>query len=121
MKYKTLALKQIDPTTFQYSINAPLTTLSPILSFDESILHIKYDQEFDYALSCVKNKQILNNGFLVEIKENQTLEEWAPILSLTFILEYYKKYQSLPPILMSVDQETQSKYTQEQLIRNLFQ
>ena len=121
MKYKTLVLKQMDSTTYQYSINAPLTTLSPILSFDEKILHSKYDQEFDYALACAKNKQILNNGFLLEIKENQTLDKWAPILSLSFILEYYKNYQSLPPILMSVDLETQSKYTQEQLIRNLFQ
>lgn len=121
MKYKTLVLKQIDSTTYQYSINAPLTTLSPILSFDENILHSKYDQEFDYALSCVKNKQVLNNGFLLKEKENQTLEEWAPIFSLTLILEYYKNYKNLPPILMSVDQEIQSKYNQDQLIRNLFQ
>lgn len=121
MKYKTLVGKQIDKTTYQYSLNQPLNHLSPILSFDASILSKNYDQELDYALEMIRQKKVLKDGFLLETKENQTLEEWAPILFLSMILEYYKTYKRLPPILMSVDKEMQSKYSQEQLIRNLFQ
>ena len=42
MKYKTLVMKQIDQQTYQYSMNAPLDNLSPILSFDEEILKVNF-------------------------------------------------------------------------------
>ena len=50
-----------------------------------------------------------------------TLQEWAPFLALSLVLQYYKSFKNLPPILMSVDKEMQEKYSQEELIRNLFQ
>ena len=121
MKYKTLVMKQIDKHTYQYSMNAPLDNLSPILSFDEKILKVNYDNELEYALNCAKRKEILKDGFLLEPKENMTLQEWAPFLALSLVLQYYKSFKNLPPILMSVDKEMQEKYSQEELIRNLFQ
>lgn len=121
MKYKTLVMKQIDKHTYQYSMNAPLDNLSPILSFDEEILKVNFDNELEYALNCAKRKEILKDGFLLEPKENMTLQEWAPFFALSLILQYYKSYRNLPPILMSVDKEMQEKYSQEELIRSLFQ
>ena len=121
MKYKTLVIKQIDGHTYQYSMNAPLDNLSPILSFDEKILKVNYDNEIEYGLDCAKRKEILKDGFLLEPKENMTLTEWAPFFALSLILQYYKAFRKLPPILMSVDKEMQEKYSQEELIRNLFQ
>lgn len=121
MKYKTLVMKQIDTHTYQYSMNAPLDNLSPILSFDEEILKVNFDNELEYALNCAKRKEILKDGFLLEPKENMTLQEWAPFLALSLVLQYYKSFKNLPPILMSVDKEMQEKYSQEELIRNLFQ
>ena len=121
MKYKTLVMKQIDGHTYQYSMNAPLDNLSPILSFDEEILKVNFDNELEYALNCAKRKEILKDGFLLEPKENMTLQEWAPFLALSLVLQYYKSYRQLPTVLMSVDKETQEKYSQEELIRNLFQ
>ena len=121
MKYKTLVMKQIDKHTYQYSMNAPLDNLSPILSFDEEILKVNFDNELEYALNCAKRKEILKDGFLLEPKENMTLQEWAPFLALSLVLQYYKSFKNLPPILTSVDKEMQEKYSQEELIRNLFQ
>lgn len=121
MKYKTLVMKQIDKHTYQYSMNAPLDNLSPILSFDEEILKVNFGNELEYALNCAKRKEVLEDGFLLEPKENMTLIEWAPFFVLSFILQYYKSFRNLPPILMSVDKEMQEKYSQEELIRNLFQ
>lgn len=121
MKYKTLVMKQIDGHTYQYSMNAPLDNLSPILSFDEEILKVNFGNELEYALNCAKRKEVLKDGFLLEPKENMTLSEWAPFFTLSLILQYYKSYRNLPPILMSVDKETQERYSQEELIRNLFQ
>ena len=121
MKYKTLVMKQIDGHTYQYSMNAPLDNLSPILSFDEEILKVNFDNELEYALNCAKRKEILKDGFLLEPKENMTLQEWAPFLALSLVLQYYKSFKNLPPILMSVDKEMQEKYSQKELIRNLFQ
>ena len=117
MKYKTLVMKQIDQHTYQYSMNAPLDHLSPILSFDEEILEVNYGNELEYAL----NSNVLKDGFPLEPKDNMTLTEWAPFFVLSFILQYYKSFRKLPPILMSVDKEMQEKYSQEELIRNLFQ
>lgn len=121
MKYKTLVMKQIDGHTYQYSMNAPLDNLSPILSFDEEILKVNYGNEIEYGLNCAKRKEVLKDGFLLEPKDNMTLTEWAPFFALSLILQYYKSYRNLPPILMSVDKEMQEKYSQEELIRNLFQ
>ena len=121
MKYKTLVMKQIDGHTYQYSMNAPLDNLSPILSFDKEILKVNYGNEIEYGLNCAKRKEVLKDGFLLEPKENMTLTEWAPFFALSLILQYYKSYRNLPPILMSVDKETQERYSQEELIRNLFQ
>ena len=121
MKYKTLVMKQIDGHTYQYSMNAPLDNLSPILSFDEEILKVNYGNEIEYGLDCAKRKEILKDGFLLEPKENMTLQEWAPFLALSLVLQYYKSFKNLPPILMSVDKEMQEKYSQKELIRNLFQ
>lgn len=121
MKYKTLVIKQIDRYTYQYSMNAPLDNLSPILSFDKEILKVNFGNELEYALNCAKRKEVLKDGFLLEPKENMTLSEWAPFFTLSLILQYYKSYRNLPPILMSVDKEMQEKYSQEELIRNLFQ
>ena len=42
MNYKTLVMKQIDKHTYQYSMNAPLDNLSPILSFDVEMLIVNY-------------------------------------------------------------------------------
>lgn len=117
MKYKTLVMKQIDRHTYQYSMNAPLDNLSPILSFDEEMLNVNYGNELEYALNC----KVLKDGFLLEPKDNMTLQEWAPFLALSLVLQYYKSFRNLPPILMSVDKEMQKKYSQEELIRNLFQ
>ena len=117
MKYKTLVIKQIDRHTYQYSMNAPLDNLSPILSFDEEMLNVNYGNELEYALNC----KVLKDGFLLEPKDNMTLQEWAPFLALSLVLQYYKSFRNLPPILMSVDKEMQKKYSQEELIRNLFQ
>ena len=50
-----------------------------------------------------------------------TLNEWVPFFVLSLILQYYKSFRKLPPVLMSVDAKTQEKYSQEELIRNLFQ
>ena len=119
MNYKTLVMKQIDKHTYQYSMNAPLDNLSPILSFDEEMLN--YGNELEYALNCAKRREVLKDGFLLEPKDNMTLTEWAPFLALSLVLQYYKSYRNLPPILMSVDKEMQEKYSQEELIRNLFQ
>lgn len=121
MKYKTLVMKQIDGHTYQYSMNAPLDNLSPILSFDEEILKVNYGNEIEYGLDCAKRKEVLKDGFLLEPKDNMTLTEWAPFLALSLVLQYYKSYRNLPPIIMSVDKEIQEKYSQEELIRNLFQ
>ena len=121
MKYKTLVMKQIDKHTYQYSMNAPLDNLSPILSFDEEMLNVNYGNELEYALNCAKRKEVLKDGFLLEPKENMTLTEWAPFFALSLILQYYKSFRNLPPILMSVDTKMQEKYSQEGLIRNLFQ
>lgn len=117
MKYKTLVMKQIDKHTYQYSMNAPLDNLSPILSFDEEILKVNFGNELEYVLNC----KVLKDGFLLEPKDNMTLIEWAPFFALSLILQYYKSFRKLPPILMSVDKEMQEKYSQEELIRNLFQ
>ena len=121
MKYKTLVMKQIDRHTYQYSMNAPLDNLSSILSFDEEILKANFGNELEYALNCAKRREVLKDGFLLEPKDNMTLTEWAPFFVLSFILQYYKSFRNLPPILMSVDKEMQKKYSQEELIRNLFQ
>ena len=121
MKYKTLVMKQIDKHTYQYSMNAPLDNLSSILSFDEEILKVNYGNEIEYGLNCAKRKEVLKDGFLLEPKDNMTLTEWAPFFALSLILQYYKSFRNLPPILMSVDKEMQEKYSQEELIRNLFQ
>lgn len=121
MNYKTLVMKQIDKHTYQYSMNAPLHNLSPILSFDEEMLNVNYGNELEYALNCAKRREVLKDGFLLEPKDNMTLTEWAPFLALSLVLQYYKSYRNLPPILMSVDKEMQEKYSQEELIRNLFQ
>ncbi|WP_270489571.1 hypothetical protein [Holdemanella porci] len=117
MKYKTLVMKQIDKHTYQYSMNAPLDNLSPILSFDEEMLNVNYGNELEYALNC----KVLKDGFLLEPKDNMTLIEWEPFFALSLILQYYKSFRKLPPILMSVDKEMQEKHSQEELIRNLFQ
>lgn len=117
MKYKTLVMKQIDKHTYQYSMNAPLDNLSSILSFDEEMLNVNYGNELEYALNC----KVLKDGFLLEPKDNMTLIEWEPFFALSFILQYYKSFRKLPPILMSVDKEMQEKHSQEELIRNLFQ
>lgn len=117
MKYKTLVMKQIDRHTYQYSMNAPLDNLSSILSFDEEMLNVNYGNELEYALNC----KVLKDGFLLEPKDNMTLQEWAPFLALSLVLQYYKSFRKLPPILMSVDKEMQEKHSQEELIRNLFQ
>lgn len=121
MKYKTLVMKQIDRYTYQYSMNAPLENLSSILSFDEKILEVNFDNELEYALNCAKRKEVLKDGFLLEPKENMTLTEWAPYFVLSLILQYYKSFRKLPPVLMSIDAKTQEKYSQEELIQNLFQ
>ena len=121
MNYKTLVMKQIDKHIYQYSMNAPLDNLSPILSFDEEMLNVNYGNELEYALNCAKRRKVLKDGFLLEPKDNMTLTEWAPFLALSLVLQYYKSYRNLPPILMSVDKEMQEKYSQEELIRNLFQ
>ena len=121
MKYKTLVMKQIDKHIYQYSMNAPLDNLSPILSFDEEMLNVNYGNELEYALNCAKRREVLKDGFLLEPKDNMTLTEWAPFLALSLVLQYYKSYRNLPPILMSVDKEMQEKYSLEELIRNLFQ
>lgn len=121
MKYKTLVMKQIDRHTYQYSMNAPLDNLSPILSFDEEILKVNYGNEIEYGLDCAKRKEVLKDGFLLEPKDNMTLTEWTPFFALSLILQYYKSYRNLPPILMSVDKQMQEKYSQEELIRILFQ
>lgn len=117
MKYKTLVMKQIDQHTYQYSMNAPLDNLSPILSFDEEMLNVNFGNELEYALNC----KVLKDGFLLEPKDNMTLIEWEPFFALSLILQYYKSFRKLPPVLMSVDKELQDKYSQEELIRNLFQ
>lgn len=117
MKYKTLVMKQIDKHTYQYSMNAPLDNLSPILSFDEEMLNVNYGNELEYALNC----KVLKDGFLLEPKDNMTLIEWEPFFALSLILQYYKSFRKLPPVLMSVDKELQDKHSQEELIRNLFQ
>lgn len=117
MKYKTLVMKQIDKHTYQYSMNAPLDNLSPILSFDEEMLNVNYGNELEYALNC----KVLKDGFLLEPKDNMTLIEWEPFFALSLILQYCKSFRKLPPILMSVDKEMQEKHSQEELIRNLFQ
>ena len=117
MKYKTLVMKQIDRHTYQYSMNAPLDNLSPILSFDEEMLNVNYGNELEYALNC----KVLKDGFLLEPKDNMTLIEWEPFFALSLILQYYKSFRKLPPILMSVDKEMQEKHSQEELNRNLFQ
>lgn len=117
MKYKTLVMKQIDKHTYQYSMNAPLDNLSPILSFDEEMLNVNYGNELEYALNC----KVLKDGFLLEPKDNMTLIEWEPFFALSLILQYYKSFRKLPPILISVDKEMQEKHSQEELIRNLFQ
>ena len=117
MKYKTLVMKQIDQHTYQYSMNAPLDNLSPILSFDEEMLNVNYGNELEYALNC----KVLKDGFLLEPKDNMTLIEWVPFFVLSFILQYYKSFRNLPPILMIVYKEMQEKYSHEDLIRNLFQ
>ena len=117
MKYKTLVMKQIDKHTYQYSMNAPLENLSPILSFDEEMLNVNYGNELEYALNC----KVLKDGFLLEPKDNMTLIEWVPFFALSLILKYYKSFKKLPPVLMSVDKKTQEKYSQDELIRNLFQ
>ena len=51
MKYKTLVMKQIDKHTYQYSMNAPLDNLSPILSFDEEMLNVNYGNELEHSLN----------------------------------------------------------------------
>ena len=117
MKYKTLVMKQIDQHTYQYSMNAPLDNLSPILSFDEEMLNVNYGNELEYALNC----KVLKDGFLLEPKDNMTLIEWAPFFALSLILKYYKSFKKIPPVLMSVDKKTQEKYSREELIQNLFQ
>lgn len=117
MKYKTLVMKQIDKHTYQYSMNAPLDNLSPILSFDEEMLNVNYGNELEYALNC----KVLKDGFLLEPKDNMTLIEWEPFFALSLILQYYKSFKKLPPVLMSVDKKTQEKYSREELIQNLFQ
>ena len=121
MKYKTLVMKQIDRYTYQYSMNAPLDNLSPILSFDEEILKVNYGNELEYTLNCAKRKEVLKDGFLLEPKDNMTLQEWSPFFALSLILQYYKSFKQLPFILMSVDKEMQEKYSQDELIQNLFQ
>lgn len=117
LHYKTLVMKQIDRHTYQYSMNAPLDNLSPILSFDEEMLNVNYGNELEYALNC----KVLKDGFLLEPKDNMALQEWAPFLALSLVLQYYKSFRKLPPILMNVDKEMQEKHSQEELIRNLFQ
>ena len=110
MKYKTLVMKQIDKHTYQYSMNAPLENLSPILSFDEEMLNVNYGNELEYALNC----KVLKDGFLLEPKDNMTLIELVPFFALSLILKYYKSFKKLPPVLMSVDTKMQEKYSQEE-------
>ena len=88
MKYKTLVMKQIDKHTYQYSMNAPLDNLSPILSFDEEMLNVNYGNELEYALNCAKRREVLKDGFLLEPKDNMTLTEWAPFLALSLVREF---------------------------------
>ena len=116
MKYKTLVMKQINQHTYQYSMNAPFDNLSSILSFDEEILKVNFGNELEYALNCAKRREVLKDGFLLEPKDNMTLQEWAPFLALSLVLQYYKSFRNLPPILMSVDKEMQKKYSQGYLI-----
>ena len=97
MKYKTLVMKQIGQHTYQYSMNAPLDHLSPILSFDEEILEVNFGNELEYALNC----KVLKDGFLLEPKDNMTLIEWEPFFALSLILQYYKSFRKLPPISIS--------------------
>lgn len=99
MNYKTLVMKQIDKHTYQYSMNAPLDNLSPILSFDEEMLNVNYGNELEYALNCAKRREVLKDGFLLEPKDNMTLTEWAPFLALSLVLQYYKSYRNLPPYI----------------------
>lgn len=121
MKYETLAIRQIDKTQYQYSLNGPCENLSPILSFDDKILNTPFENEMDYVLECAKRKEILNNGYILTPKDTMTIQEWAPFLVMATILQYYKAFQKLPPMLMSIDQELQNKYSQEEWIRKLFQ
>ena len=96
MNYKTLVMKQIDKHTYQYSMNAPLDNLSPILSFDEEMLNVNYGNELEYALNCAKRREVLKDGFLLEPKDNMTLTEWAPFLALSLVLQYYNHTEIYP-------------------------
>ena len=84
------------------TLNSFLEDLSDDLDipgFDEEILKVNFDNELEYALNCAKRKEILKDGFLLEPKENMTLQEWAPFLALSLVLQYYKSFKNLPPIL----------------------
>ena len=121
MKYKTLVIKQIEHYRYQYSLNQALTNLSPILSFQKEILDTNFVNSFQYAISCIQDKKVLVDGFIYDIKDSMTLQEWAPVFALDQILDYYKNYKQLPPILMSIDKELQAKYSQKEWIQILFQ
>ncbi len=124
MKFKTLAAKQIEKTEiyvrFQYALNEPLTYTSDILQFKLDILDTIPEDHIEYALELSKKCSILLNGSKIETKEEMSIHDWAPFIVMAQIFEYYKQYKQLPLILLNADKETRSKYTNEQLIRNLF-
>ncbi len=124
MKFKTLAAKQIEKTEtyvrFQYALNKSLTYTSDILEFKLEILNDIPEDHIDYAIQLSKEKKLLLNGSLIETKEEMSIHDWAPFIVMAQIFEYYKQYKQLPLILLNADQETRLKYTNEELIRNLF-
>lgn len=124
MKFKTLAAKQIEKTEtyvrFQYELNKSLTYTSDILEFKLEILKDIPEDHIDYAIQLSKEKKLLLNGSLIKTKEEMSIHDWAPFIVMAQIFEYYKQYKQLPLILLNADQETRLKYTNEELIRNLF-
>ncbi len=124
MKFKTLAAKQIEKTEtyvrFQYALNKSLTYTSDILEFKLEILNDIPEDHIDYAIQLSKEKKLLLNGSLIETKEEMSIHDWEPFIVMAQIFEYYKQYKQLPLILLNADQETRLKYTNEELIRNLF-
>jgi hypothetical protein len=124
MKYKTLVAKQIEKTDaytrFQYALNTKLDYTSPIIEFKNEILKEIPEKHIEYALDQAKNKNILLNGSILETSQEMSISQWAPIMLMSQIFDYYKKYNGLPLILINADQETRSKYTNKELIENLF-
>ena len=66
MKYKTLVMKQIDKHTYQYSMNAPLDHLSPILSFDEEILEVNFGGSLTLAHSQYSQMSFMYGFFFAK-------------------------------------------------------